>query len=143
MVRQGKPDDCWPWLGNVNQDGYGRLHLHGKKAAVPHRFAYALLHGPIPRGLECCHSCDNPRCCNPAHLFLGTHKQNMEDMVKKGRQAFLKGELHGEAKLNEKQVLEIRKMHEAGKSQYRLASIFNVSKRLIWNIVHRKSWVHI
>jgi hypothetical protein len=80
FLTPGAPDDCWEWRGNRNNRGYGKL---GKIYA--HRVAYELASGPIPSGLEVMHSCDNPPCCNPAHLSVGTHADNMQDMARKGR----------------------------------------------------------
>jgi hypothetical protein len=83
------PDDCWLWHGSVDMS-YGRIFLfrdeNGKSTRIKsHRFSYLLYVGPIPKGLHCLHTCDEPRCCNPLHLFLGTHKDNMYDMIDKRR----------------------------------------------------------
>ena len=78
---------CWPWTANRNSRGYGDRFRVGDKQYRAHRFAYELTHGPIPDGLLVCHSCDNPPCCNPAHLWLGTAADNHADRNRKGRQA--------------------------------------------------------
>lgn len=81
------PDMCWPWLGTVDPKGYGKLKIKGKWVSS-HRLAYQLAKGPIPVGMSVCHACDNPPCCNPFHLWIGTHAENMRDMQTKGRGCF-------------------------------------------------------
>jgi hypothetical protein len=111
---------------------------------LAHRYAWMLSNGPVPDEKEICHTCDNRACCNPHHLYAGTHQQNMADMVTRGRQAFPKGERHGEHKLNDKAVLAIRSMYRPGVvSQPQLARLFGVSKRLIHMVIHREAWKHL
>ena len=78
------PDGCTVWTGTVDRCGYGRISV-GCRMAMAHRVAWELANGTIPPGMEVCHSCDNRPCCNVAHLFLGTHQDNMTDMARKGR----------------------------------------------------------
>jgi len=85
----GDPDACWPWAGPLDRKGYGVIfHVGGQTGPnwSAHRAAWTLLVGPIPAGMHVLHTCDNPPCCNPAHLFLGTNDDNVADMVAKGRQ---------------------------------------------------------
>ncbi|MBI5315856.1 MAG: HNH endonuclease [Nitrospirae bacterium] len=82
-VAKGPPEDCWLWMGARLLTGYGVFSLGGSDGA--HRVAWMLTHGPIPPGRHICHHCDNPPCCNPAHLFCGTHLDNMRDRDRKGR----------------------------------------------------------
>jgi hypothetical protein len=82
-VQQGEADACWPWLGAEHGKGYGGISIRGRSQPA-HRVAYELACGAIPAGLWVLHRCDNPKCVNPAHLFLGTHQDNMDDMKKKG-----------------------------------------------------------
>lgn len=77
-------DDCWEWMKGKNKDEYGRTMINHKNYGV-HHFVYEQIFGPIPNGMFVLHHCDNPPCCNPLHLFLGTQKDNMKDMVLKGR----------------------------------------------------------
>lgn len=78
------PDECWPWSGSRKPRGYGHFII-GRRDHNAHRLAYELANGPITDGMHVLHSCDNPPCCNPAHLFLGTHTDNMHDMRLKSR----------------------------------------------------------
>ena len=83
LVSKGDPSGCWLWMG-YKVGGYGSIRVGGRNRRV-HRLVYELLVGPIPVGLLVCHHCDTPACCNPAHLFLGTQKANMQDASAKGR----------------------------------------------------------
>lgn len=84
-VAIGSDSDCWLWLGDLSEWGYGVFSVnHVGRGA--HRVAYEYANGPIPEGMKVCHRCDVPPCVNPAHLFLGTHQDNMDDKVSKGRQ---------------------------------------------------------
>lgn len=78
-----KSGDCWIWTGNIDARGYGRVHKDNRRQRA-HRVAYELSIGEIPEGLLACHSCDNKRCVNPSHIFIGTQKDNMQDWTKKG-----------------------------------------------------------
>ncbi|HXI18492.1 MAG TPA: HNH endonuclease signature motif containing protein, partial [Chloroflexota bacterium] len=104
--------DCWEWQLFRDKRNYGRVGIaRGKSPQLTHRVAWELANGPIPDGLLVCHSCDNPPCCNPAHLFLGTDQDNVDDMRRKGRGAF--GERSGGSKVTAEQVLEIRRLSTA------------------------------
>lgn len=83
-VTVGEPNACWPWTGRVSRDGYGRIKGLGQ-SWVASRLSWTIHFGDVPAGLVVCHRCDNPPCVNPAHLFLGTHKDNAQDSVRKGR----------------------------------------------------------
>jgi hypothetical protein len=116
------------------------------KTCLAHRVAYEWAYGAIPDGMLVRHKCDNPSCCNPAHLELGTDKDNYSDMVSRGRRVpgRPKGEKNCKAKLSEEEVKQIRLMYKAGgESTNTLARKFNVTQALISQIVLRKIWKHI
>jgi hypothetical protein len=144
------PDACWIWTASTNQRGYGhfvppRPHAD-KKIWQSHRLAWTIANGPIPIGLHVCHSCDNPPCCNPAHLWAGTRSDNMRDKLAKGRgrSRAPKGEAHRDAVLTEDQVREIRARYAAGGIPYRvLAAEFGVHLVTISQLVTRKTWKHV
>lgn len=94
--------ECWEWNKGVNRQGYGRIQLINRKGARAHRAAYEVFKGQIPQGMCVCHKCDNRKCINPDHLFLGTYKDNYRDSKEKGRNA--KGEKISQAKLTEEQA---------------------------------------
>jgi hypothetical protein len=133
---------CWEWTGHINHLGYGQIHfMDGIKYA--HRVAYELVFGRIPSGLLVCHKCDNGRCCNPQHLFLGTATDNNRDTIAKGRGARAVGSKVGGAKLTEWAVRMIRAGHRIGELPSALARQFSVSASSITQIVQRKTWKHI
>lgn len=133
--------DCWEWTAGKTPRGYGMFRT-GRNHELAHRVSYALFTGAIPKDMCVCHSCDNPSCVNPGHLFLGTVKDNMRDMVAKERQA--RGSSNGNSKLTEKQVREIRNKYIPYKySTSRLASEYKVSRSQISSIINRKNWFHI
>lgn len=143
----GRPDECWPWTAGDNGSGYGRLFVEKGRKVYAHRFAYALAAGKEPPADLCvCHRCDNPPCCNPAHLFLGSKAENNADMAAKGRARppTVRGEQHGLSRLSEDDVREIRASYAAGgRSQRALARQFGVDQALIWMVIHRKAWAHV
>lgn len=143
-----KQSGCFIWLAAKNRKGYG---MYGsKKEKFAHRISFLFLNGEIPKGMLVCHTCDNPSCVNPKHLFLGTAKDNALDMVNKARSAFQKGNLvdnsgenHGMAKLKDKFVGKIKKLYESGKTQAFIAKQFNIDQAQISRIINKKSWIHV
>lgn len=123
----------------------------GTGATGSHRVAWTISHGPIPDGLWVLHRCDNPPCCNPAHLFLGTVSDNNKDMCAKGRhgsktnpEAMPRGTRHGLAKLTDDAVRQIRSLWERGGIRQRdIATQFGVNQAVVWAVIHRKAWAHV
>lgn len=138
-VRIGPVSECWLWTGSRHPQGYGQFSRGGKTTRAS-RHAWELTHGPVPSGLWVLHHCDNPPCCNPAHLFLGTVRDNTNDKVAKGRHA--RGESSGAAMLTEDQVQEIRSLSAAGARQIELAGIYGVHQGTISSIVRGRIWKH-
>ena len=144
-------DDCWVWLGyrspiksgiDKGKLSYGHIKFK-KRLIIAHRFSYLIEHGSIPDGLMCLHRCDNPGCCNPAHLFLGTGKDNMQDKVAKGRTDYSnmsKGEEHFRSKLNDSDVAFIRKLKWSRLTQEQIGQFFDVTSRTVSRIQVNGAW---
>lgn len=132
------PDKCWEWTAGRNENGYGTLNWQRRKMEKAHRVSWIVAHGDIPKGLEICHSCDNPPCCNPSHLFLGTHNDNIQDMIAKGRLVVPRGEKHGNSRFSDAQVVEMRKLHQEGQTPAQLSRLFGISKTHIHSILKGK-----
>lgn len=135
-------NECWNWKGCKDKNGYGRLTVNRKDRRA-HRISWSLINGEIPKGMFICHRCDNPSCVNPDHLFIGTGKDNSDDMISKGRNSVLKGKMNPAAKLDEYDVMEIRKWAASGMRHGIIAYNFGVSKLYISAIVNGKTWKHI
>ncbi len=130
-----KTDDHWVWTGAADQLGYGRINISRRDGTIlVHRLSWELTHGQIPSGMCVCHKCDFPPCVNPDHLFIGTHSENMRDMGRKNRSAL--GERHGQVKLADTDVAEIRRRIAAGPrgTAERLAIEFHVTQGHISDI---------
>lgn len=138
--RSGGPDACWEYGGTRTRQGYGQIQHDGRRMGA-HRAAWEAEHGPIPEGMAVRHKvCDNPPCCNPAHLRIGTHERNMRDKVQAGRQFRPSGEGNGSARLTAEQVSEMRSRHADGALQRELGEQFGVSQSTVSEIVNRKKW---
>ena len=142
--RQGI-DDCWNWEAGILKGegrGYGTFKFDG--GSLAHRFSYSLHYGEIPPGIEVCHKCDNPKCVNPNHLFLGTHQDNMNDKKAKKRGRSARGEKHYRVRLTSAKVLEIRRLFGTKSiTAAQLARMFNVGDGTISSILNNQSWKHI
>lgn len=122
-------DGCWGWTGATNGRGYSQLGV-GRSHVYGHRLSYEIHHGVVPSGLFVLHRCDNPPCTNPAHLFVGTHSDNMRDAIYKGRRGTLTVD----------QVVEIRRLRAAGVTYRVLAPAFGISESNVGMIVNRQTW---
>ena len=132
---------CWLWARSTTQSGYGRIRV-GSKTKRAHRVSFELHVGELGDDDVVCHRCDTPACVNPGHLFLGTHADNVRDMVRKGRS--VKGERVGTSKLSASDVIKIRKMCEAREvSQSAVGRLFGVSQECVSSVFLRRSWKHI
>lgn len=136
---KGAENECWEWARYKDKRGYGTFRCGKKKIYAP-RFSWTLYVGEIPDGLFVCHKCDNPGCVNPAHLFLGTHLDNMQDCANKGRRPKQDGEKNNAAKLMEVQVKAIREMRRDGVWEYVIAKEFGVTQSTVSMIVNNKTW---
>jgi hypothetical protein len=134
---------CWVWSANKDRDGYGVLTHHRKKQLRAHRASYEFYKGAIPDGAFVCHSCDNPSCINPDHLFIGSPKDNTQDMIRKGRKGTLLGSVHGMAKLTEEDVTGIRAAREKGELLASIATRYGISFQHVSLIARNKSWRHV
>lgn len=135
-------DECWEWIAGRFSSGYGSFSLQGKNYGS-NRIAYFLEFRRFEERFFCLHSCDNPPCCNPSHLFTGTSQDNMDDMVKKGRSFRSIGELHGGSKLKEKQALDIIFRRKHGDSLKSIACLYNVSVASVSSIATGRNWVNL
>ncbi len=140
----GGPDECWEWSGARLPKGYGILTARGLRLYA-HREAWVEANGrPVPPGMYVRHTCDNPPCCNPAHLLLGTPMDNYNDMRSRGRErhAGASGVANGGCKLTASAVTELRILYATG--QYRqidLAARFGIKQSQVSRIVRGKSWL--
>jgi DNA-binding CsgD family transcriptional regulator len=136
-----KTDSCWNWKASKNSKGYGLFNY--KKVMTAHRFSWERINGKVPEGLCVLHRCDNRKCVNPDHLWVGTQLENIADRDAKGRQICPSGESNGNSILKEEQVIEIRKLNSGGVSYYKIAPMFNISERTVSQICRRLTWKHL
>lgn len=134
-------EGCWDWKGVFDKDGYGFIHSGHNKQMRAHRAAYLLFKGIDPCNLLVCHKCDNPKCTNPDHLFLGNHKDNDTDSREKGRAAI--GSKQPQAKITEENVKLVKKLLNEGVKSCLLAKSFGLSTSQISAIKNGRSWKHV
>ena len=138
-VNQGQPDECWEWQAGTDRDGYGRFWLDGRHEQA-HRVAYCIENGELPEVVR--HACDNPSCCNPAHLEGGTQKDNMRDRCR--RDCTAKGSHNGRAKLDAETVRELRRRQKREDVTYQnLAEEVGVSYWTVKDAILGKTWAHV
>ena len=138
VAKSPEPDGCWLWTG-ARYGSYGLAYASG--ATPAHRVAYELEHGEVTDDLLVCHKCDVPLCVRPSHLFLGTHADNVQDRVNKGRSAV--GVRNGRAVLCEEAVRKIRAAVEAGATSTAQAKKYGVDVKTILKIVKGITWRHV
>jgi hypothetical protein len=141
VAKVNKTDTCWLWEGTLNRKyGAFRRFINDKWVMYKaHRFAYEYFNGDIPKGLQVCHSCDNPRCVNPNHLWIGTAKENAEDMIKKGRKTI--GIKKTGENLNKSIANEIREVFKQGGKKYpEIAKMFNTSTSQVCRVINNQIW---
>lgn len=156
-------ENCWNWKGSLQPNGYGKFSIK-RNFISAHRASYQIFKGEIPKGRFICHTCDNKKCVNPDHLWIGTPKENMQDAIKKGiiiykkgyslsadhieklricNKPDKKGEKHHLRKLSNKNIHEIRKLYKLGNTQKKISEKFNIHPSAISRIVRNKRWAHI
>lgn len=137
-----KSGDCWLWTASLAGKGYGQMKLpKQRKQEYAHRLAYMIYKGAIPDGIQVCHKCDNPRCCNPEHIFLGTSSDNHLDMKEKNRHLY--GEKNSQAKLSDTKISQIKKCIDSGMSQSIIAKAFGIHQTTVSKINRGCRWQHI
>jgi len=141
------PEECWEFKGS-NRDGYGQLKMTKSRKIIGATHVSYMIYNSIksiPKGMHVCHKCDNPPCCNPAHLFLGTAKDNSNDKISKGRAKYAdqSGKNNGNSVLTEKQIKLIIQQIKSGKTNVSIAKSFGVTHSMISSIRLGKSWLHL
>lgn len=135
-------DDCWEWQGEINQRGYGRLSKGSGNRSTASRVSWQIHNGEIPCGMLVCHTCDNRRCVNPAHLFLGSPADNTKDMLSKGRENPPRGSDNPRSRITEEDVINIRRcsQHERTSS---IAKRYDLDPNYVSKIIHKRCWKHV
>ena len=132
---EDQASDCWNWTGHIHHSGYGMY-----RSGFAHRFSYAVANGPIPDGLWVLHKCDNRKCVNPSHLFLGTRQDNVDDMMAKGRGNKARGEAASNARLSAFDVIAIR---NDMRTQKQIAGDYGIARSTVQAIKAKRNWAHV
>lgn len=141
-IFRSRDTECWEWTAGKIKDGYGHVRYQ-RDMWLTHRLAWKLTKGSIPEGKRILHKCDNPPCINPDHLFIGTDKDNRDDMISKGRQRFPNGTEIGIAKLTDEKVREIRSLHAVGISYSEIGRRYGVSHVAVRLAIIGRTWKHV
>lgn len=126
-----KTDSCWNWKGYINKLGYGHFWLNGQETA--HRSSWILHNGNIPENMCVCHKCDNPKCVNPDHLFVGSYKDNTQDMIKKGRKG-----IDPNIIITKEKAKEVVELYRKGMKQRDIAKLYGINQANIWKHIHKE-----
>ena len=133
---------CWEWTAATMGKGYGFIKIPGTRNQIgAHRLSYLIHHGELQDGEVVCHSCDNPKCVKPSHLFAGSQLDNLQDMKSKDRH--LSGAKNTVSKLTDDKVRQIHKLSASGLSQGKIAKSFGVTQGTVFKILHGERWNHI
>jgi len=133
-VNKNTDNGCWEWSGCKDRKGYGEFRIFGDNYQA-HRIAYMLANGGIPSNISVCHKCDNPKCCNPDHLFAGTNRDNMIDLLLKGKKP--------DTKLNPQSVKSIREAFKNGVSRAELRQKYNISATCLNSLLRGEKWAYV
>jgi len=140
-IQTNKKTGCWEWTGS--NDGkpkpYGHACYNGKPGKA-HRIMWEIFNGPIKGNLSVLHMCDNTLCVRPDHLFLGTHQDNMRDMINKGRRRVIRGDAHPKAKITWSEVQEMRRLYSLGMRETEIKKLFPHGPKCINRIVRNLTW---
>lgn len=131
---------CWEWIACIGTNGYGAIGFNGKKTSA-HRIAYELFNNEIPEGMHVCHRCDNRKCVNPDHLFIGTRQDNMDDMKSKKRQVY--GEKHPSTQFSEQDIFNIFEKYSKGMSALGISREYQCERTQIWQILTGRTWKYL
>ena len=141
LTKFKKTKNCWIWEGTMISNGYGHFCVYHEHPVLAHRYSWTLFNGKIPKNKYVLHKCNNPKCVNPSHLYIGTQKDNIRDVINNGK--FIYGSKHPISKLTEIDIPKIIEFSSQGISQRKIASMFKINQTTIWKIIHGLAWPHV